>query len=277
MKAFLDRTFVTGNGNDGFLGERGTGTVKFKTTEGVERQARMMFLTGRKVDEPEARDASQDEQKKEKERLQTCTEGRKRPPPPPPVQRPGQAGRGGAPARRPRVLRPVDRQPRLEPAVRPRTGDAAGPDAFGQPAQPPRPARLAGPRHHPARLRPPPADPRPGPEPRLCPRQPLGRRRSRPGRRCSPWPSSDPSRRCNWPARSGWRPPTRPTCPADLKPAELEKRIASWKTVVDRWLDSRNPQRATPRSAWPRRSSSATARRSRKISWPTAMAAWSAA
>ena len=55
----------------GFLGERGFGTVKFKTTEGVERQARMMFLTGRKVAEPEAgRDRHADEQKKEKEQLQ---------------------------------------------------------------------------------------------------------------------------------------------------------------------------------------------------------------
>ena len=70
MKAFLDRTFINGNGNEGFLGEHDYGTVKFKTTEGVERQARMMFLTGRKVDEPDAKEPSKEEQKKEKEQLQ---------------------------------------------------------------------------------------------------------------------------------------------------------------------------------------------------------------
>jgi hypothetical protein len=82
MKAFLDRTFVTGNGNNGFLAERGTGTVKFKTTEGVERQARMMFLTGRKVDEPGAKDLPPDAQNKEKERLQQAKKAKTPPPPP---------------------------------------------------------------------------------------------------------------------------------------------------------------------------------------------------
>lgn len=71
MKAFFDRTILNGNGRDAFLAERGFGVLRFKTTEGVERTARMMFLTGRKAAEPEAsRDASRDEQKHEKERLQ---------------------------------------------------------------------------------------------------------------------------------------------------------------------------------------------------------------
>ncbi len=82
MKAFLDRTFVTGNGNNGFLAERGTGTVKFKTTEGVERQARLMFLTGRKVDDPAAKELSPAAQKKEKERLQQAKKAKTPPPPP---------------------------------------------------------------------------------------------------------------------------------------------------------------------------------------------------
>ena len=53
MKSFFDRSFVNGRGDAGFLGEHGYGSVKFKTTEGVERQAKLMFLSGRKVDEPE--------------------------------------------------------------------------------------------------------------------------------------------------------------------------------------------------------------------------------
>ncbi len=82
MKAFLDRTYVTGNGNNGFLAERGSGTVKFKTTEGVERQARMMFLTGHKVEDAGAKDLSPDELKKEKEGLQQSKKAKTPPPPP---------------------------------------------------------------------------------------------------------------------------------------------------------------------------------------------------
>jgi uncharacterized protein DUF1549/uncharacterized protein DUF1553 len=79
MKAFLDRTFINGTGNGGFLGEHDYGTVKFKTTEGVERQARMMFLTGRKVAEPEAKGP---DKKKEKEQLQRAQKEKVPPPPP---------------------------------------------------------------------------------------------------------------------------------------------------------------------------------------------------
>ncbi len=83
MKAFFDRTFLNGRGNETFLGERGFGTSRFKTTEGVERPARMMFLTGRKATEPEAgRDASKDEQKKEKELLQRAQKDKAPPPSP---------------------------------------------------------------------------------------------------------------------------------------------------------------------------------------------------
>ncbi len=71
MKAFFERTTVLGKSKDGFLAERGFGTSRFKTTEGVERPARMMFLSGRKVTEPEAlRDATGDEKKQEKERFE---------------------------------------------------------------------------------------------------------------------------------------------------------------------------------------------------------------
>ena len=51
MKSFLNRTFVNGTENAGFLGEHGYGSIRFKTTEDVEKQARMMFLTGRRVED----------------------------------------------------------------------------------------------------------------------------------------------------------------------------------------------------------------------------------
>ncbi len=83
MKAFFDRTVLNGNGKGAFLGERGFGASRFKTTEGVERPARMMFLTGRKATEAEAgRDATKDEQKQEKERLQKAQKAQVPPPAP---------------------------------------------------------------------------------------------------------------------------------------------------------------------------------------------------
>ena len=83
MKAFLNRTFLNGNGNGALLAEHGYGTLRYKTTEGVERQARMMFLTGRKVDSPEAdKEPSKDEQKSEKVQLQRAQKEKVPPPPP---------------------------------------------------------------------------------------------------------------------------------------------------------------------------------------------------
>jgi hypothetical protein len=46
MKSFFSRTYESG----GHLAEREFGVVKFKTTKGVERQARLMFLTGKVVE-----------------------------------------------------------------------------------------------------------------------------------------------------------------------------------------------------------------------------------
>jgi hypothetical protein len=66
MKSFLSRTFVNGSERAGYVAERSHGTIRFKTTEDVERQARLMFLTGSRVDEPDAKEPTKDEQKKEK-------------------------------------------------------------------------------------------------------------------------------------------------------------------------------------------------------------------
>ena len=82
MKSFLSRTFVNGNGNADFLGERAYGTIRFKTTEDVETKARLMFLTGRRVDEPDAKEPSKEEQKKEKEGLERSKKDKVPPPPP---------------------------------------------------------------------------------------------------------------------------------------------------------------------------------------------------
>jgi Protein of unknown function (DUF1549)/Protein of unknown function (DUF1553) len=82
MKAFLSRTFVNGNERAGFLGEHAYGTIRFKTTEDVERKARLMFLTGSRVDEPDAKEPSKEEQKKEKEGLDRAKKDKVPPPPP---------------------------------------------------------------------------------------------------------------------------------------------------------------------------------------------------
>jgi hypothetical protein len=82
MKSFLSRTFVNGNGNAGFLGEHAYGSIRYKTTDDIERQARLMFLTGRKVDDPSAKEATKEEQKTEKEQLDRAKKEKVPPPPP---------------------------------------------------------------------------------------------------------------------------------------------------------------------------------------------------
>ncbi len=86
MKAFFGRTFVNGNGNGdgngGFLGEHAHGTIRFKTTDDVERQAGMMFLTGKRVVEPDAKESSREDQKKEKAALDRSKKEKVPPPPP---------------------------------------------------------------------------------------------------------------------------------------------------------------------------------------------------
>ncbi len=61
MKSFFNRTYLSG----GRLAERETGLVKFKTTKGVERQARLMFLTGKVVEDSPASGGRQPPVRKE--------------------------------------------------------------------------------------------------------------------------------------------------------------------------------------------------------------------
>ncbi len=176
MKSFLSRTFVSGTERAGFLGERSSGTIRFKTTDDVEKQARLMFLTGRRVDEPDAREATKDEEKAEKAAL-ALSKKNNVPPPPPKFSARAKLVEVALAARGARVFRKGDCQSHLVPALRPRPGDAARPDAFGEPAQPSGLARLAGARLGHARLRPAPLDTRAGALEGLRTHQPLGRGR----------------------------------------------------------------------------------------------------
>jgi hypothetical protein len=78
MKAFLVRTYDAG----GSLAEKAAGQVKYKPNKGAEKVARMMFLTGTKIDDPTSRELTKDEQKAEKEALERAKKEKKAPPPP---------------------------------------------------------------------------------------------------------------------------------------------------------------------------------------------------
>jgi hypothetical protein len=75
MKSFFSRTYESG----GRLAERETGLVKFKTTKGDERQARLMFLTGTVVQTDTLKESPGGEKKKGKK-----DNAKNLPPPPAP-------------------------------------------------------------------------------------------------------------------------------------------------------------------------------------------------
>ena len=77
MKSFLDRTFLVGN----FVAEHGYGSVKYKTTEGEEKKARFLFLTGGRPRSP-ADEPSGDARKEEKRRLDEAKKNKTAPPAP---------------------------------------------------------------------------------------------------------------------------------------------------------------------------------------------------
>jgi hypothetical protein len=76
MKSFLDRTYVVGN----FVGEHGYGSVKFKTTEGVEKKAKFLFLTGQEIEVGGPEELKGDDRKAEKQKIE---EAKKKDEPPP--------------------------------------------------------------------------------------------------------------------------------------------------------------------------------------------------
>ena len=78
MKSYFSRTFENGD----FIAERDYGLVKYKTTGGEERTAKLMFLTGTVIDEPESKEPSDEEKKKEKKTLEELKKKKQAPPPP---------------------------------------------------------------------------------------------------------------------------------------------------------------------------------------------------
>jgi hypothetical protein len=78
MKSFFARTFDTGS----FLGEREVGIVKFQTSKGAGRSARLMFLTGATVDTPTLREPTGEEAKRDKQMLDDCKKRKVAPPAP---------------------------------------------------------------------------------------------------------------------------------------------------------------------------------------------------
>ncbi len=78
MRSFFSRTFDNG----GFLAERNYGIDRFRTTAGEEKTARLMFLTGMTLEEPESKDPTDEEKKQEKQRLEEFKKQKQAPPPP---------------------------------------------------------------------------------------------------------------------------------------------------------------------------------------------------
>ena len=78
MKSFLDRTFVVGN----FVGEHGYGSVKYKTTEGQEKKARFLFLTGQEAEVGGPEELSGEARKEDKRKLDEAKTKKTAPPAP---------------------------------------------------------------------------------------------------------------------------------------------------------------------------------------------------
>ena len=78
MKSFFVRTVDNG----GFLAERDFGTVKYLPNKGKEKEAPVMFLTGKKLDVPGMKEPTKEEKKKEQERLDSAKKAKKAAAPP---------------------------------------------------------------------------------------------------------------------------------------------------------------------------------------------------
>jgi hypothetical protein len=78
MQSFFNRTFATRD----LIGEREDGIVKFKTTAGEEKQARLMFLTGLVIDEPAAAELTPEQRKAAEEKRKELERQGRLPPPP---------------------------------------------------------------------------------------------------------------------------------------------------------------------------------------------------
>lgn len=78
MKSFFARTVDNG----GFLAERDFGVVKYIPNKGKEKEAPVMFLTGKTLDVPGLKEPTKEEKKKEQERLDQAKKAKKPAAPP---------------------------------------------------------------------------------------------------------------------------------------------------------------------------------------------------
>jgi hypothetical protein len=78
LKSFLARTYENG----GFVGERDYGLVTYQTPKGEQREAKLMFLSGKLVDEPKSTEPDGKAKKAEQEMLKTLAEKKQAPPKP---------------------------------------------------------------------------------------------------------------------------------------------------------------------------------------------------
>ena len=80
MSSFFSRTYLTKKNT---LAEKYSGSVKFKTTAGVEKQAKFMFLTGSSISEPAGK-KTKEQRKAEDAEVKRQMKDDKAPPPKPP-------------------------------------------------------------------------------------------------------------------------------------------------------------------------------------------------
>lgn len=78
FKSFFNRTYDHGE----FVGERDYGLVSYQTPKGESRQAELMFLSGRKVDEPATKEPDGKAKKAEQDALKKLADKKQRPPTP---------------------------------------------------------------------------------------------------------------------------------------------------------------------------------------------------
>lgn len=76
MKSFFSRTYDVGE----FIGEKEYGLVNYKTVEGASKDARLMFLTGEVLTEPESKEPDENAKKEEKKQLEELKKSKKAPP-----------------------------------------------------------------------------------------------------------------------------------------------------------------------------------------------------
>lgn len=76
MKSFFSRTYDVGE----FIGEKEYGIVSYKTVQGESKDARLMFLTGEVLTEPESKEPDENAKKEEKKQLEELKKNKKPPP-----------------------------------------------------------------------------------------------------------------------------------------------------------------------------------------------------